>query len=96
MELVPEAHGRRLVKWYRCSNCWRALVAHSRDGGTEVLCGNCGEETNGYVTAKYVDRRRAQSVSDAHDVTRMLIKFGYLPDPLAGKTQEQKLKELGF
>ena len=97
MDPVPSDFARRLVKWYRCSNCWKELESFLRDGGRyEVLCKSCGDETRGYVTAKYVDRRRARSIGDAHEVTRMLIKMGRMPNPLAGKSAADLKRELGF
>lgn len=97
MDLVPVGFARRLVKWYRCSNCWRELQSFPRESGRfEVLCKGCGDETRGYVTAKYVDRRRGRSIGESREVTRMLIKMGRMPNPLAGKTAADLKRELGF
>lgn len=97
MEPVPSDFARRLVKWYRCSNCWKDLESFLRENDRyEVLCRNCGDDTQGYITAKSVERRRARSVGDAREVTRMLIRIGRLPNPLAGKSESDLKRELGF
>jgi hypothetical protein len=66
------------------------------DGMYQVTCKNCKEETRGYVTKFYIERRRSESVGEERDVKRMLIKNNILPDPLAGKTKAELIKELGF
>lgn len=89
----------KTVKWKLCSGCYGALQMDpdpENEGGYLVTCVNCGAGTRGYISQKTVEMRRAQSYSDAREVRRMLIRNGYMPDPLAGESTQEKLKKLGF
>jgi hypothetical protein len=77
-----------------CSACWGHLVEHPTDNGVMVLCGACGEETKGYVSKRYVERRRNESQVerlDAKSVLKNVIK-----SPLSGKSTDQLLQDLGY
>lgn len=90
---------RKTVKHYACSNCWGELEMipdEAQPDLYQVKCKKCGDETKGYVTQHYVERRRSESQFEEVNATHMLMKAGVLDNPLAGKTTEQLLKELGF
>lgn len=88
---------RNTVKWYGCAGCWGELEMNpAPDGGYLVTCKSCGAETRGYVSQKYIERRRGESVGEAIQVKRLLIKTGYLVDPLKGKTKAELIRELGY
>jgi len=82
------------VAHFVCSNCWGHLVEHLTDTGVMFLCGSCGEETKGYVSKRYVERRQQESQAerlDARQVLKAIIK-----PAISGQSEMQNLKELGF
>ena len=90
------AHATR--KRYACSNCWGELelVPDMRERGKYfVTCRRCKDETRGYVTQYFVNRRRGESESEKREVDRMMINIGIFQKPYYG-TREQMLKDLGF
>lgn len=96
MKPMPERIARKTVKNYVCSNCWGELTLFpAPDRQLVVLCATCKDETKGYVTRHYADRRRDASVYDASDAMKLLRKVGALPQ-LPRRTKEQNLRELGF
>lgn len=96
MQTLDEMLARKTVKFYACSNCWGELEMIPDCDGYKVLCRKCGDETKGYVTQHYVNRRRSESAFEEVNTSHMLIKIGVLDNPLAGKTTSELLKELGF
>jgi hypothetical protein len=98
MEPMSYDMARLTFKRYRCAGCYGELhpPQPAEGGGYVVLCKNCGTETRGYVSQMYVDRKISDSVIDAREVKKLLIKLGEIPDPLAGKSAEQLKNELGF
>jgi hypothetical protein len=99
MEPMTFELARDTVKWYGCSGCWGALQMDpdpENPGLYLVKCVACLDETQGYTSQKYIDRRRALSESELREATKVLREIGVLPDPMKGKTQAQKLQELGF
>ena len=98
MDPMTFALARNTVKFYACSGCWGELDSPipTSDGGFLVLCRRCKEETPGYVSQRYVERRRSESIGEEREVKRMLIKVGVLPDPLAGKSKADLIRELGY
>jgi hypothetical protein len=96
MQILDEAYARKTVKFYACSNCWGELEMVPAGNGYSVLCKKCGAETKGYVTQRYVNRRRAESEFEEVNAVHMLTHAGVLENPLAGKSTSELLKELGF
>jgi DNA-directed RNA polymerase subunit RPC12/RpoP len=96
MEILNDTLARKTVRHYACSACWGELELIPVETGYKVLCRKCGEETKGYVTQNYVNRRRAESAFEEVNATHMLMRAGVLENPHAGKSTEQLLKELGF
>src|SRR5690349_21448428 len=94
MQILNDILARKTVKFYACSACWGELEAIPAEAGYKVLCRSCGEETKGYVTQNYVNRRRSESAFEEVNATHMLMKAGVLENPHAGKSVEQLLKEL--
>lgn len=90
---------RKTVKHYACSSCWGELEMNPDPKQADlyqVTCKKCQDETKGYVTQYYVNRRRSESQFEEVNATHMLMKAGVLENPHAGKSTEQLLKELGF
>ena len=99
MEPLNFELARKTIKRYACSNCWGELEMSpdpKNAGMYQVTCKTCQEETKGYVSQHFVERRRAESEFEKRDAVHLLRKVNILPDPMAGKTKEQLLKELGF
>ena len=94
----------KTVGRYVCANCWGELEHfNSFDGkGEMVWCKTCKDDTTGYVTRYYADRRRTDSVFENNEANRLLRTIGILPalpGPRLrpGETQEQAtIRELGF
>jgi hypothetical protein len=86
-------------KRYACSICWGELelVPDMRESGKYfVLCSKCKDETRGYVTQYFVERRRGESEGEKVNVTRWMMRAGILPNPLADVTREELIKQLGY
>ena len=99
MEPLNFEYARKTVKKYACSVCWGELEMTpdpNHAGMYQVTCKKCGEETRGYVTQYFVNRRRGESEFEQREATHLLRKLEILPDPMKGMSKEQKLKELGF
>lgn len=99
MESMDAELARKTVKDYCCSNCWGdlELTPDLRGNGLYfAVCSKCKDETKGYVTRYFANRRRTESEFELRDATRLLQEIGIMPNPNAGKTREQLLKELGF
>ncbi len=93
--------GRRMaiqtVNRYCCSNCWGALERFpALNGQGEVVqCLTCKDDTKGFVSQYYAQRRRDENVFEKHDVQRLLRTIGVLPQ-LPAQTEAEHLKALGF
>jgi hypothetical protein len=62
-------HGN-LVEHYRCASCWGLLVERYIEGqGWIVECASAGQEHAGFVTASFVNHRRAVSHLEAAEVS---------------------------
>lgn len=100
MEALNESLARKTVKRYACSICWGELEmfpAMDKDNGFYyVTCKKCQEETRGYVTQYYVNRRRGESEFEKVNVTTLLRKLGYIDNPLKGKSRAEIMKNLGY
>lgn len=86
---------RRTVKWYVCSRCWSDLEMKELEQGAAVECVNCREETYGYVTRKWTEKKRSDDHFEAVEVTRMLQRIGVLPKP-AKRNEKEILAQLGY
>jgi hypothetical protein len=99
MEAINGQLAIHTVKFYACSNCWGDLEAHPdmmHDDSFFVLCKKCGDDTKGYVTRHFVERRRNDNEFEKRDATHLLRKLGIIDDPLKDKKADDLLKELGF
>ena len=96
MEPLNDVLADRTVKHYVCSSCWGHLIKIPalQRGFWIVECHRCREETKGYVTMAYAERRLSESSAEKMDVQINLR--GILPNQHAGKTTTQILTEMGF
>ena len=98
MESFDLIFAHKTRKSYACSVCWGELeLVPDQSDNTKwfVLCKRCKEETRGYVTKYFVNRRRGESVGEEFQVTKMLQKIGVLEKPNFGSVFEI-MKSLGF
>ncbi len=98
MESFDSVLAHKTVKRYVCSNCWGELEIvpdMTKQERYFVICKKCQDDTKGYVTKYYANRRRNESAFEERDVTRLLQKTGILPKPNYGSIP-QMLNDLGF
>lgn len=98
MESFDLVFAHKTRKRYACSVCWGELelVPDLSDNNRWfVLCKKCKDETRGYVTQYFVNRRRGESVGEEFEVTRLLQKKGILEKPDFGSVADI-MKSLGF
>lgn len=98
-QVMDEAEAVKFIHRYVCSTCWSDLVADRIEGqryDRSVHCGNENCSGAGFVTRKYVEKRRDDDHFDYLDAKRNLGEVLGLPNPNKGKTAEQLLAELGF
>lgn len=99
LEPMSDTLARKTVKRYVCSMCWGALEIHPDPIDPEknyVFCEKHQEETRGYVTRYFADRRRNESAFEKMDAENLLRRMGVIENPLAGKSQQELLKEIGY
>lgn len=98
MQALNFQMARKTVKFYCCSNCWGELEMKPEPTGKPdmhiVTCRNCKDDTKGYVTKHFVDRRRQESEFEKRDVTRTLKSIGVIKKE--DRTAAQILQEMGF
>jgi hypothetical protein len=100
MEPLNETLALKTVKRYACSNCWGDLemrpAIHLPNGWYYVVCHKCQDDTKGYVTQYFVNRRRAESEFEKVNVVHLMRKLGYIENPLKGMSRAEILKSIGF
>jgi hypothetical protein len=88
-----EANG--LVAGYVCADCWGPLSAHPVDDGVDIHCGECGAATPGFVSMRYTEKRKSESLAQyylARKALREAVPW-FFP---AKKVPDQLLKDLGY
>jgi len=98
MESFDLIFAHKTRKRYACSICWGELelVPDLRDPEKWfVLCKRCQDETRGYVTQYFVNRRRSESVGEEREVVRLFRDIGIFEKPDFGSV-EDIIKSLGF
>ncbi len=97
-ELLDDGLADKTIRDYVCSICWGHLIklpAEGRKGRVE--CARHGEETPGYVTKFYANKRLAESRVEKLDVRENLRGLHILPpSPVEKETVEELMKDLGF
>jgi hypothetical protein len=82
---------------YLCSRYWGDLVINlAPDRKYFVECFRCGNETPGYVTKSWAEKRRSESISEGIEVNQLLRELNLIPNPFESKTAEELIRELGF
>lgn len=98
MESFDLVFATMTVNKYVCATCWGDLetVRDPRDVTKHfVLCRKCKEETRGYVTKYFANRRRSESEGEKIEATKLLRSIGVLPKPEKKSIEELK-NSLGF
>jgi hypothetical protein len=62
----------------------------------EVHCEDSECSGMGFVSRRYVEKRSSEDMADYQEARRNLKTALNLPDPNAGKTADQLIKEIGF
>jgi hypothetical protein len=94
--IMTRQQAQNTVQRYCCSNCWGHVIIYPIvfSDLVRVICPRCGEETKGFVSQQYAERRRLESFADraqAGVVLRNVIKTS-----ASDKSEDQLLHELGF
>jgi hypothetical protein len=83
---------------HRCASCWSRLERKTEQGeeGKQYtpVCEVCGEQTRGYVTAKYTERRIQSNQAEASEARHALREA--LPWMKINMKESQILESLGF
>ena len=98
MESFDLIFAHKTRKRYACSTCWGDLELvpdPANENRWFVLCKRCKDETRGYVTQYFVNRRRSESCGEEFEVTKLLQNKGILEKPDFGSVDEI-IKSLGF
>lgn len=81
---------------HNCASCWDALInVPDGEGGYVCLCIRCEENTRGYVTRKYVERRIKYNEDEARlarQALRPYVKFLQITK----RTESKNITDLGF
>lgn len=94
----PLAYAVHTEKNYACATCWGDLeiIPNPADVTLNfVLCKRCKEETRGYVSKYYVEKRRSVSIGEKRDVIKYMQKLGLIPTP-PKRPAKDIVKELGY
>jgi hypothetical protein len=97
--IMNDELARDTAQKYVCSACYGHLLMFFEPGRmTRVECHRCGAETPGFVTARYANQRRSDSIGEAMEVKQMLRQIGMIVEgQTSGKrTAQQVLDDLGF
>lgn len=79
---------------YVCSGCWGNLTFKLVGEQWYALCVECGEETPGYTSKHYAERRREESEYELIEARRNLAEvLGLQPER---QTVAKNLSDLGF
>ncbi len=83
-----------ILREYVCSTCWGALAFRYVDGQWFAICPECGENTVGYVSKRFADRKREESVGELAEAEHNLRDvLGLRPER---QTRAKNLSDLGF
>lgn len=93
--IVDQAMAQLIRRDYCCAGCWGHLnlyhVPDSRQ--VRVRCDNCGDG-RGFVTKRFVDRRRSDNLGEAVEVRQMLRGVGVVQ--YTQRSVQEVLADLGF
>lgn len=79
---------------YVCSTCWGTLSFVVVDQKRYAICPRCKEDTQGYTSRKFADRKREESTHEYEEARRNLSRL--LGWKQGHHTEQENLKALGF
>ena len=77
-KLPPALRNARLVREYRCAQCWGALVEKFVEGAYTVVCPKACTP-GGYVTQSFVEQRKAEGAAERAEVAKNYPQFDDAP-----------------
>lgn len=84
----------KLQRYYVCAGCWGHLTLyHAPERMVRIVCDKCGDG-RGFVTKRFAEGRRSDSIGEAMDVRKTLQMMGVLAK--SNRTADQVLADLGF
>src|SRR5690349_2194354 len=83
-----------ILRDYVCSTCWGDLAFRYEDSQWYAICPECGEETKGYTSKNFAERKRTESGSELIEAERNLRSILGLAHER--QTVDQNLRDLGF
>jgi hypothetical protein len=83
-----------ILRDYVCSTCWGTLAFRHEVGKWYAVCPECDEETRGYTSKCFADRKRAESDSEFLEAERNLREILGLSHER--RPVEKNLSDLGF
>jgi hypothetical protein len=96
VDAMTDRQARHTVKACVCAACWSHLVMHPAPGGMLVLCALCKEQTTGYVSKNYTERRKQIAAGEVlimkHN-TQLLDACPWV-NPQRGRAASQIMTEL--
>lgn len=96
MEVIQgELASQKTLRDYCCSRCWGPLNrTHAPGGQYKVLCARYPEEhaDAGFVTKRFAERRRSESVAEALDV-KVLLRQARI---ISKRSAADVMKDLGL
>ena len=97
--MTPVSHHEadQLTTGYVCAACWGTLASYLADDGCVIKCADCGEDTPGFVSRQFTERRISENLNQyfmAQTALREAVPWMF--PHTAGKTSEQLLHELGY
>lgn len=79
---------------YVCSNCWNSLTFRYLDGKWYAVCPECLEETKGYTSKNFAERKRTESETELFEAEHNLRSILDLSQER--QSVEKNLQDLGF
>lgn len=83
-----------ILRDYVCSTCWSNLSFKHVEKKWYAICPNCNEETAGYVSKKFAERRKEESEQEFIEASRNLRDV-FEPNR-ERHSIEENLKAIGF
>ena len=90
---------QRTAQRCKCSGCWSHLNIYDYKPDRRFvlcLCPNCKENTPGYVSARWVERKQNESRAEAAEARHNLKEALPFLNPHAQKQAADILTEIGF
>jgi len=101
--IKPYPIAKRFTDTHRCSRCWGRLIvvnpgSRARPDLRHVWCGDCKEETPGFVTYEWIESKKTEQRFEENEVLRNYPELAEsLGRPRKPKRSEEEIKrDLGY